>query len=306
MSKKANPAIIGAFVIVSLALAVGAIAIWGSSSLFERKHEYVCYFPGSVSGLTRGAAVKYRGVEIGVVKQVRIRFRQAPDDRRIPAIIELWGKRTQELAGHEPTPESMEELVSRGLRARLASTSLVTGVMYVNLDEAPGTPIHRSELPGPGALPEIPTLSAEFDELTASLNQLLSNLRAADVKGMSDAVSVAMQAVARLASSDGLRTSLDALPGAISSAHRLTRTLDADAAKAGDLVEDGQAAVAALRDTLAEAHGIVSPDAPLPVDLGAAVSDVDKAAIAVRELADFLRRNPHALVAGTKPRRANQ
>ena len=37
MARKANPALIGAFVVGSLALAVVAVATWGSSELFERK-----------------------------------------------------------------------------------------------------------------------------------------------------------------------------------------------------------------------------------------------------------------------------
>jgi len=306
MSKKANPAVIGAFVIGSLVLAIGALLLWGSSSLFERKHEYVCYFPGSVNGLTRGAPVKYRGVELGVVEDIRIRFRQAPDDRRIPAILELRGRRLHELGGSEPTPELIDRLVRRGLRARLVSSSLVTGVMYISFDEAPDTPIHRSELPGKGALPEIPTLPSELDELVDSLTRILANLTGADFKGTSGAISAAMRAVAGLVTADDLRASLRELPGAVDSAHRLTKTLDHDAARLATLFDDAHGAVAALRAAASDAHGVVSPDAPLPVDLGVAVSDVDKAAIAVRDLADFLRRNPHAIVAGTKQRGASQ
>jgi paraquat-inducible protein B len=198
----------------------------------------------------------------------------------------------------------MDQLVARGLRARLASTSLVTGVMYVSFDEAPGTPMHRSELPGKGAIPEIPTLPTQLDELTQSLTDAVAKITDADIQGVSNAISAAMGAVGRLATSDDLRNAIGELPGTIRSARRLTRTLDAGASRAGDVVEDAQRALAAFRETLTDAHGIVSPNAPLPVDLGAAVANVDKAAVSVRQLADFLRRNPHAIVAGTKPREA--
>jgi paraquat-inducible protein B len=174
--------------------------------------------------------------------------------------------------------------------------------MFVSFDEAPGSPLHRSELPGPGAVPEIPTLPSQFDQISDSLNQFLDNLTTADFKGMADSVAGAMQGVGEITTSEDLRTALQELPRALASAHRLAKTLDGDAVKAGALVSDAQGALDALRATLSDAHGVVAPDAPLSVDLGAAVSDVDKAAIAVRELADFLRRNPHAIVAGTKPR----
>ncbi len=304
MAKKTNPARIGAFVIGSIALAVVAVMIWGSSALFERKYEYVCYFSGSVNGLRRGAPVKYRGVEVGVVKDIKVRFHQAPDDQRIPVFIEVWGKRVQELGADEPSPELTQQVVARGLRARLASSSLVTGAMFLSFDEVPGSPMSLAELPGPGALPELPTLPTEREEVTKALTALVTNLASADFKGMSDSVSEAMQGVNQVATSAELRGVLKNLPHLLSDATRLTKTVNTEVDKAGVVVEDAHGAIAALHETLDSAQGVVSPQAPLSVDLAMALSDVDKAAIAVRELADFLRRNPHSIVAGTKPRGA--
>jgi paraquat-inducible protein B len=306
MAKKTNPALIGGFVVGAVALAVAAVLIWGSQALFERKHAYICYFPGSVSGLNEGAPVKYRGVEVGIVKEIKIRFRQAPEDKRIPVLIELWGKRLHELGGSEPSPEIVQDLVAGGLRARLASLSLVTGVAYVSFDEVPGSPLTFSEVSGPGALPEIPTLPTELDEVTTAVSGLLANLSTADFKGMSDSVAQAMQGVNQVATSGDLHAAIKHLPRLLSSVRQLTSALNTDADKAGAFVDDAQGALAALHETLQSAQGVVSPQAPLSVDLGVALSDVDKAAIAVRELADFLRRNPHAIVAGTKPRGAGQ
>jgi len=304
MAKKANPALIGAFVVGAIALAVTAVVTWGSQALFERKYEYVCYFPGSVNGLNGGAPVKYRGVEVGVVKEIKVRFRQAPEDKRIPVLIELWGKRLHELGGSEPNRELLNDLVAGGLRARLASLSIVTGVMYVSFDDVPGSPIVFSELPGSGALPEIPTLPTELDELTRAVSSFLANLSTVDLKGTAESVSGAMHGVSQVTTSTDLRAALENLPRLLSGLRQLTKTLNTDADKAGQVVDDAHGAVAALHETLESAQGVVSPHAPLTVDMAVALSDVDKAAIAVRELADFLRRNPHAIVAGTKPRGA--
>ena len=67
MSKRPNPALVGAFILGAVALAIVAITVWGSGRLFERRYKYLCYFPGSVHGLQIGAPVKYRGVAIGEV-----------------------------------------------------------------------------------------------------------------------------------------------------------------------------------------------------------------------------------------------
>jgi paraquat-inducible protein B len=302
MAKKANPALIGGFVVGSLVLAVVAVTIWGSSELFERKYQYICYFPGSVDGLSRGAPVKYRGVEIGVVRDIKVRFRQAPDDRRIPVMVEVWGKRLHDLGAREPSPALLEELVGRGFRARLASVSLVTGVMYVSFDELPGSPALFSELPGEGAIPEIPTLPTRLDELTQGLAGFVANLSSADIKGVSASVSDAMRGVQQLATSGDLQGALKELRPLLSSARELSNVLKVDAERSGEVIEDAHGAVGALTETLHSTNGVISPQAPLSVNLALALSDVDKAAVSVRELADFLRRNPHAVVAGTKTR----
>lgn len=299
MAKKTNPAVIGAFVAGALVLALAAVVVWGSPTLFERKYQYVCYFDGSVNGLVRGAPMKYRGVEVGVVKDIRVRYRQAPDDHRIPVFVESYGKRLRELGGEqEPTPETLRALIARGLRARLATQSLVTGVLYIGLDFAPGTPVRLSELPD-GGMAEIPTLPTELEEATKSVTDVLANLKAADFKGMIESISGAADGVSDLTRTPALRTTLQELPGVVTAVHELAKTADKTVGRAGVVVEDAH-------EMVETARGTIAPHAPLSVDVAQTLSDVDKAAVAVRELADFLRRNPHAIVAGTKARRETQ
>jgi ABC-type transporter Mla subunit MlaD len=148
-------------------------------------------------------------------------------------------------------------------------------------------------------------MPTEFEEFSSGMSSLLANLSSTDFKGMADAVSDTAKGVNQLVSSEQLQAAIAKLPGLLGGISRLTGTLNTDADKAGEVVEDARGALAALHDALSSAQGVVSPQAPLSVDLSVALSDVDKAAIAVRELADFLRRNPHSIVAGTKPRGKN-
>src|SRR5262245_2294246 len=184
MAKKFSPPVIGVFVVGAMVLTIAAVLIWGSRSLFEHKFEYVCYFAGSINVLAKGAPVKYRGVDFGVVKDIKIRYRQAPDDRRIPVFLEAWGNRLRELGSEkEPSPDTVRELVAQGLRARLETQSIVTGVLYVSLDFVPDSPIRLAQLPG-GGVPEVPTLPTQLEEATKSVSAILANLRSADFKGM--------------------------------------------------------------------------------------------------------------------------
>jgi paraquat-inducible protein B len=283
--------VVGAFVLGAVALAIAAVLLWGSRSVFEKKSAYVCYFPGAVNGLTKGAPVKYRGVEIGAVKEVRIRFHQAPGDTRIPVLIEVWEKRLRELGTDGgPTPQRLPELIGRGLRARLETQSVVTGVLYVSLDYFPGSTVVMSELPNDEGIAEIPTLPTDLEEASKAVSQLLDNLKHLDAKGAAEAITKAATAIGDLVRDPELKAAIDRLPSLVLAAKELVVGLNGSATQT----------LATARTTLEGASGALAPQGPLAVDLTRTLNSVDKAATAVRDLADFLRRNPHAIIAGTK------
>ena len=87
MSKKPNPAIIGTFILGTLALGVCAIILFSSWNYFGRRESYILYFDTSVKGLSPGAPVKYRGVTVGWVREILIRHNQRASDVHIPVII---------------------------------------------------------------------------------------------------------------------------------------------------------------------------------------------------------------------------
>ena len=67
MSKSANKTLIGAFVVGATALLLLAIAVFGSGKLFQTTSRYVLFFDGSISGLSVGSPVLFRGVPVGRV-----------------------------------------------------------------------------------------------------------------------------------------------------------------------------------------------------------------------------------------------
>ena len=89
MSKPANKKAIGAFVVVGLALAVGAIVVFGSGKFFTKQDSYVAFFKGSVKGLRVGAPVVFRGVTVGEVVEMMILADRRDRTFEIPVIIEV-------------------------------------------------------------------------------------------------------------------------------------------------------------------------------------------------------------------------
>src|SRR5215216_1998215 len=138
MSKKANPTLIGGFVVGALALLVAGILLFGKGLLFTTKHHFVVYFSDSVNGLNVGAPVKMRGVVVGTVKDVLAQFDAKRNQVLTPVVIEFEAERVM-VIGRDKRPKEpdIKTLIAHGLRAQLQLQSLVTGQLYVEVNFFP-------------------------------------------------------------------------------------------------------------------------------------------------------------------------
>ena len=72
METKANYLAVGAFVLVVIAGLFGFVLWLGKGEIDREVDRYTIYFRGSVSGLTDSSTVRYRGVPVGSVSDIRI------------------------------------------------------------------------------------------------------------------------------------------------------------------------------------------------------------------------------------------
>jgi phospholipid/cholesterol/gamma-HCH transport system substrate-binding protein len=72
METRAHYVAVGAFVIVILLAAAGAVAWLGHVEFGQELQTYYIFFKGSVAGLTRGSAVQYNGIPVGRVIDIRV------------------------------------------------------------------------------------------------------------------------------------------------------------------------------------------------------------------------------------------
>ena len=151
MNKRVSPAVIGAFVVASFAILVVALIVVGSGKMFTRPVRFICMFQGNLNGLKVGAPVKVRGVQIGTVAAIELRLlpsqgqiRPGIRGLRLPVIIDV--DRSQVLArgasGEALETSGFDEWIKRGMRAQLATESLLTGLLYIDLDLHPNAPIN--------------------------------------------------------------------------------------------------------------------------------------------------------------------
>ena len=181
MSKKANPTTIGLFIVVGLVLAMAGLILFSPSKFFSVQEQFVLYFDASVKGLNQGAPVKFRGVRVGSVVDVRIRLNQAEDDLSIPVVIEVDTRLVQRKTDGAIDLKSEERLnaaVEKGLRGLLEAQSLLTGLLYVELEyvaDAPEPVFHQQRK----VYREIPTAPT-------NIQALMDNLAHMDLKGITD------------------------------------------------------------------------------------------------------------------------
>lgn len=313
MGRRPSPTAVGAFVVGAIAVAVAGVLAFGSGRLFRRAQRFVLYFDRSVNGLRVGAAVKFKGVEVGSVDQIALNLtggRRMPANVSIPVVIELDAdKITKRGAAFDiVSPHMMEELVREGLRGQLGIESIVTGLLYVDLDFHPDTPVKLVNDPR-APYPEIPTIPTPLEEVQARAARIVAALDEIDVRRLVDSVTDAVDGIKRLvtspkvqAAADGLEQAVTDLGAAARSVRQLAEDADRGVAPLGtSLRETAQRAAAALEQaeaTFRSLKELVAPGAPAGYQLERALAEIATAAHAVGELADYLQRNPGAVVRG--------
>jgi paraquat-inducible protein B len=310
MSSKANPMVIGAFVVGAIVLAIAGVLVLGSGKLFKRTTKAVCYFTGDVMGLNVGAPVKFKGVDIGSVAEVRIRLPEQTGGPtlesvkrglRIPVIIEIDNdKLTQEGATGTLDRARVKQLVELGLRAQLVSQSFLTGLLLVQLDFNPEIPPTHI-LPPTSRLLEIPTIPTSMQQIQAAARDVVRKLDAINLEGLADSATRALDSIDRVAQSPGLQQALQTLPVMLSNMNGAVTDLRPLIVRVrGPFLDSLEGTSASANATLKTFQVLIAPDGPLAVDLATALREMAGAAHSVRLLADSLDRNPSALVRGTE------
>ena len=175
MSRRANPKLVGGFVLAAIGLAVAAALVFGSFTVFEPTRKFVVFFQGTVDGLAQGSQVLFRGVPVGKVVDIGIRYDPRDSSFAIPVIIEI---RPGVIAKYSPpatlSAEGLKRLIDEGLRARLETSSLVTGQQVVQLNFFPGSPVELAQTDLPYY--QLPTLPSPTQQLLSSIETAAQDL----------------------------------------------------------------------------------------------------------------------------------
>jgi paraquat-inducible protein B len=233
---------------------------------------YRLHFDQSVRGLSVGAPVEFRGIQIGVVTDIDLKFDvKSQQGFRIPVTIKLQPERF--MGGQGPvSPEVRREVVDRlianGLRAQLRSGNLLTGQMFVAFDVFKG--VAPAKVDWSGSIPELPTTPGSIEEITANLTRLADRLGKLPVEEIGA----------------DLKSSLASL----------SITLK----KSEDTGPELKATLEAARQALNSTNALIGPDSTVNNELRRTLIELSEAARALTRAANQFESQPDSLIFGKK------
>jgi len=316
MSKTASKTLIGAFVLGAIALAVVAVMIFGSGKFFSKRPVYVMFFEGSVKGLNEGSPINFRGVKIGSVKDIELKFDAKDLAFLIPVYVEMDPAKVTGFKSNIGSAEVWEELIQKGLRAQLELQSFVTGQLMINVDFFPGKPARYIGMDK--RYREIPTVPSPLDELLKTAEQL-------PLKELFDKLLKSIEGIEKVANSPQIGSSLESLSEGLKESRKILAKIDreigptmanlketSDSIKA--FADKSQNVPATLEKTLATAQSslkqaertfvsvqkLASDNSVIVYQIDNALDEVAKASRSVRSLSDYIYRHPESLIKGKR------
>ncbi len=312
MSVKANPTVIGAFLLGAIALIVTGLMVFGGGRFFTETVTYVAYFPETVSGLNDGAPVNFRGVKVGSVRRIEVQLDAQDLSVTVPAYLQLQRRRIREIGGTIPEGDLIAELIERGLRAQLQLQSIVTGQLSVQLDILPDRPARYVD--PIGAFPEMPTIPSTMQEFTETMESLSiqdmvndAHQVLAGLKALVNSPELAeiLTGINKFVNSGELLGVVSHADEAIGDVQALVSNIDG---QVGNLSNRAEYTLAEVDKTLDSAQktldaarqslSIAAEGSPMRYELEQMLGELKAAARSIRLLAEYIERNPDALLRG--------
>jgi len=245
------------------------------------------YFTQSLRGLSAGAPVEFRGINIGEVKAMNVEPNESETKFRFPVTVAIYPERllslmkvgTYDHIDHSDMAARRARwdlMVARGLRGQLKTGNLLTGQLFVNMDFFPDAP--KAEIDWTKTPPVVPTIHGGFDELTATFASIAKKIEKMPLEEIGAE----------------LRQNLVTMNRTLNSADKLVKHMDADVAPAAKFaLEDA-------RKTLQTAEKTMAADSPMQYELQEMLREVNRTLQSLRQLGEYLERHPEALVRGKK------
>ena len=315
---------VGLLALSAIALAIGFV-VYLTAGQFGTKSDYFETYVGeSIVGLDVGAAVRFRGVQIGRVTEISLAAAvyDVPEARANRYAMQLVVIRFAVERTRVARIASLEDMIAGGLRTRIASQG-ITGVTYLEIDILDPARYPPIQVPWKPRYDHIPAVPSTITQVTSAAEQIMRRLEALDIERLINNAAGLMGDLRRQVTDGEVATTLREAGETLAEIRteiRKVRLEDTAAELRGAIANMGDAgrsaqellasrevrdalaripaAVTALENTLRTARGTTTD---LQADLSPLMRDLRSSVANLRDTTEALRRSPSQTLLGAPP-----
>jgi len=258
------------------------------------RFEYLTYFDGSVRGLSRGAPVEFKGVQIGRVSDIKLMYDEFSQSVRVPVHIEFQPERLLGVKGVDI--DEVNQTIARNLQAKLQMGNLLTGQLFVSLEDIEGDPAPLKK--SADGVPILPSVKSDLGQLTEGVQTALAGINELPLEELvTNASDTVAQAQQLLADFNGLglaarvNGTFGSVDGAVEEYAKLATTVGTDISR---LTEKVKLFIATADESI---EGI-APDSPLYYNMLNTLKDLQQAARGVEAFSESVEKKPEEFLFG--------
>ena len=317
-SKMSRPIMVGVFLLAMAGLATVLTLFVGQGKLSGNNRErMVAIYDTSIMGLNIGAPVTLRGVKVGEVVDIKAKLYSDPYLVLNTVYVDIYPDTI--LPADESLPElSLDDLYERGLGVKLKSQSILTGLLYMEVDFYHEASPRKMKVAT--TYPQIPTVPSDFEsfaqdfqnmnlpEVMADIGALAKNLKEVtgteEFRNLPAEFNQAMRSFEIMAVQMGtsmtdmrnefvdMAQSMDDM--ALTIGEGFPETNENLNRMLGSLTKT----LESMDETIQLLSDSVATDSPLMYQLERSAVDLGRSARAIQGLAEMLEEQPGALVSG--------
>lgn len=299
-----NKTFVGAFVLGSVALIGLAFFLLGYGNFGKQQTAFALFFDSSLRGLNIDSPVFFKGVFVGRVRSVYIVPHIEEDTFNTVVIIEL----DEKLGGIDSYNEDrnflsfiqdenyMHGLIEKGLRAKLTTSSLITGQLVVELVMVNNPePLKEIEKKKYDNMIQIPTLPNVIDSILSHFEGLPFREISIELFHLLENMNQALAEINIPELSKNLNSALAGMQRVENDTHGMIKEYNAIAA----MVKEKVPAILQSLNTFAKnSSKMTQDDSAIMQELFLTLQALRNAANSISYLAELLENQPDALIFG--------
>ena len=300
---------IGGFVLIAFGLFVAGLLVFGlRDRLTSSNVSCVTFFNRSVQGLSKDAAVKFRGFTVGRVTSLSLADDDLSGQPMVRVDFEIDPSAfAAQVSNLKAVPDFLREEIAKGLKVYLTLQG-VTGLSFLDLNYgqeprslAPASEAAIERITRGGRLVYVPNGPSQIYEIGESISRLVRTINDIDLVELSRDIKYAVQTIDKAVSAmDAGRLSRD-MTGTLVEVQALAGNLNhlLKPEEGGGLSQALESSASQLRQSvkrLDQLLGSYSGGFPETLDNLRAITDN------LREMSELLKNQPSQAVFGRPPR----